>query len=187
MTSNQLKKSVGKTVIALSDEILELQQEYKGTKDGGKLSIKGEKLKKAVEEKKNALKETLSKLEEKPEFIVEENLSKTVQLIKDNIETVERVLKESIVDQSEVEAVRTSAVESIKKLDEKDNKVQVDVESLAKTLSQFDTKQLNEEDRFTSNQLDEELTSIGKYQEDRFKKMTGKMTGKTHHTSSHLV
>ena len=43
MTSNQLKKSVGKTVIALSDEILELQQEFKGTKDGGKLSIKGEK------------------------------------------------------------------------------------------------------------------------------------------------
>ena len=116
MSANKLKKSIGKTVITLNDEILELQKEFKGVKEGGKISKKGERLVKAIKEKKDALKDTLTKLEEKPEYVVEEKLEKTVQMIRTNIQTAEIVLEENVVDKVEIEAARQNALVSVEEI-----------------------------------------------------------------------
>ena len=46
---------------------------------------------------------------------------------------------------------------------------------------------MNEEDSVTSNQLDEELSSIGKYQEDRFKKMRRTIENKMNTQREELI
>ena len=53
-TSNQLKKSIGRVIIKINSEILELQKEYQKVKSGGSLSKKGETPEKSVNEKKDA-------------------------------------------------------------------------------------------------------------------------------------
>ena len=169
MSANKLKKSIGKTVITLNDEILELQKEFKGVKEGGKISKKGERLVKAIKEKKDALKDTLTKLEEKPEYVVEEKLEKTVQMIRTNIQTAEIVLEENVVDKIEIEAARQNALVTVEEIESFEVKAQLEIDSLTKTLSNFDTKQVCDDD--TNEQLSAELTSVGKYQEDRFFKM----------------
>ena len=55
MSSKELKKSIGKIVIRISNEVIELQREYKKVNYGGFLSGKGSLLENSVNEKKNKL------------------------------------------------------------------------------------------------------------------------------------
>ena len=92
MTS-ELKKSIGKTIIGLNDDILEFLKETRSVKEGEELSKKGESLKKSIGEKKKVLAETLEKLEDQPDYVTKEKLDKTVKMIKNNIETATKVIE----------------------------------------------------------------------------------------------
>jgi hypothetical protein len=65
-SSNQLKKSIGRIVISINSELLELQQEFLKVKSGANVSKKGELLEKSVSEKKKALEDALHSLETRP-------------------------------------------------------------------------------------------------------------------------
>ena len=80
MSSTELKKSIGKIVIRINSESIDLLNEYKKVKEGGTLSNKGEVLQKGVIEKKKYLEEALTSLENKLEYVQTENLQKTLQL-----------------------------------------------------------------------------------------------------------
>ena len=84
-SSNQLKKSIGRVIIKINSEIIELQKEYKKVKSGGSLSKKGENLEKAVKEKKTALEEALQSFQARKEYVEQENFQKMVDMIKANI------------------------------------------------------------------------------------------------------
>ena len=87
MSGNKLKKSIGRIILKINSEILDLQKEYSKIKDGGCLGRKGESLEKTIKDRKEALEKALSELESRPEYVIDEGLEKTVQMLKDNIET----------------------------------------------------------------------------------------------------
>ena len=58
MSSSELKKTVGRIILGINNDILELQGEYKAIQDGKQPSKKCEKLEKSVMEKKKALEDT---------------------------------------------------------------------------------------------------------------------------------
>ena len=89
MSSTELKKSIGKIVLRISNEVIELQKEYRKVKDGETLSRSGIELEKSVIEKRDSLVNALASLESKPDFIEEDNLQKTVKMIKDTINNFE--------------------------------------------------------------------------------------------------
>ena len=89
MSSTELKKSIGKIVLRISNEVIELQKEYRKVKDGETLSRSGIELEKSVIEKRDSLVNALASLESKPDFIEKDNLQKTVKMIKDTINNFE--------------------------------------------------------------------------------------------------
>ena len=77
-SGNRIKLSVGKILIQINTEILELMAEYKKVKSGVSLSTKGAELEKAVTTKKEAL-------EAQVEAATVEKLYKTTKMIKNNM------------------------------------------------------------------------------------------------------
>ena len=80
MSATKLKKSAGKIVLKINEEILELQSEYNKSNDG--ITKKAEALDKSVKTKKEALKDALKELENRPDYVKEQNMEKTIQMIK---------------------------------------------------------------------------------------------------------
>ena len=70
--SNNLKKSIGRIIISINSEILELLAEYKKVKTGVPLSKKGEIKEESVKKKKEALEDALKNLEPRSGYIEQE-------------------------------------------------------------------------------------------------------------------
>ena len=79
MTTNELIKSIGKIVIDLNAEILDLLSEQKKTDEAGKMTKKGEQIGKNVKEKKKSLAADLESFESSPGLVKAENLQKTIK------------------------------------------------------------------------------------------------------------
>ena len=187
-SSNQLKKSVGRIVININSEILELQKEYRKVKDSTSLSKKGELLEKSVLEKKEALEDALKCFQSKPGFIVQEKMEKTVQMISDNITTAEKVLKgpgdENEVSEENVTEAQKKATESIDEIVAIEEQTEEEIRQVTQSLSSLapvinvTSGGTSDENRFQSidddndeEQMKRELESIGKYQSERYDKM----------------
>ena len=92
-TSNQLKKVIGKIILKINTEILELLALYKNVKEETPLTVRGAKLEEEILMKKEKLAEILKNLEKKPDYIIKENLERTVKMLKTNIETAGAILE----------------------------------------------------------------------------------------------
>ena len=176
-TSNQLKKSIGRIVISINSELLELQQESIKVKSGANVSKKGELLEKSVTEKKKALEDVLHSLETRPGYIVEEKMQKTVQMLKDNIKTASTVLEQSNeIPESEVNEAQKEASDVIAEVEQTEEQTAITMSQLATSLSALATPVINVDEETSENSLEDnqfkrELNAIGKYQEERFHKM----------------
>ena len=62
LKSTSIQQSVGKIIIQINTETLELLKEYKKSRSGKPLSARGEELQKAVEAKQSALEEAVKTL-----------------------------------------------------------------------------------------------------------------------------
>ena len=108
----ELKKSIGKLIIKLSSEVLELLEEKrKHKKDKGDLSSKGQDLKRSIAEKKKALEDTLKDLEARTDYISEEKLEKYIRMMKVNIGTAKQVLEAD----SDIDKIKESDIIKAKK------------------------------------------------------------------------
>ena len=168
MSGVKLKKSIGKIILKINAEILELQGEYNKQKEGGTLSKKGELLEKSVTEKKEALENALKELDSRPAYIVEENLQKTVQMIKDNLNTASTILGEKEVSISEVHSAQKEATDTLAELDAIDQENEAAIGSLINNISHL---AVDHETSSDEGQFERELEAIGKYQRDRFRRM----------------
>ena len=72
MSSAELKKSIGRIVIDINSDILDLLSERRKASNGEKLTKKGEDLKERVLEKKKALERVLEQIQSNPSFVKEE-------------------------------------------------------------------------------------------------------------------
>ena len=120
MSSSELKKTVGRIILGINNDILELQGEYKAIQDGKQPSKKCEKLEKSVMEKKKALEDTKVKLENNPDYVTKEKLEKTVKMLTDNIVTATNVLESRDVIENDIEAAKNDAIKSLDDIENKD-------------------------------------------------------------------
>ena len=91
--NNHLKKVVGKIVLQINSDLLDLSKEYKNVKEEVPLSAKGVRLEGEVEKMKNELEKILNNLNEDPKYSRDPDLGKTFALIKSNIDTASKVLE----------------------------------------------------------------------------------------------
>ena len=169
MSSTELKKSIGKIVIRINSESIDLLNEYKKVKEGGTLSNKGEVLQKGVIEKKKYLEEALTSLENKLDYVQTENLQKTLQLIKDSIETAETVLERSDINVKKIETANQDAQTMIDNMEIEESQARLELESLTKNLSSLNTNSNVSSD--SEEFLNNELATLGAYDRDRFNKI----------------
>ena len=195
-SGNQLKKSIGRIIIRINSEILDLQQEYKKVKEGTALSTKGVNLEKNVKEKKEALEDALGSLEGRPDFVTKESMEKTVQMIKDNIATAEKVLKVpdegDEVSESDINDAQKKASETIDEIVNSEEQAAEEMRCLTATLSTLASvsdviekdSPVNEDENVD---FQRELEAIGKYQKERFFKMMKEIEVKMDFQISNLL
>ena len=78
--NNHLKKVVGKIVLQINSDLLDLSKEYKNVKEEAPLSAKGVWLEGEVEKMKNELEKILKNLNEDPKYSQDKNLTKLLKL-----------------------------------------------------------------------------------------------------------
>ena len=96
-------------------------------------------LEKNVKEKKEALEDALGSLEGRPDFVTKESMEKTVQMIKDNIATAEKVLKVpdegDEVSESDINDAQKKASETIDEIVNSEEQAAEEMRCLTATLS----------------------------------------------------
>ena len=124
--SSSIKSYVGKIVLQINTEILDLLGEYKKVKTGTPLSSKGTDLEQKVKTGKEALEEVLIALEAQEEEALVQNFKKTIKMLKKNIETAIKVLAEGIngqaVPENKIVEAKDEAVKVLEEL-EKEQKL----------------------------------------------------------------
>ena len=114
----ELKKNIGKTVIKLNSDILELLHIFKKGKSS---SDKDLALETRVKNSKNSLKETVLKLESQPDYIKSEGLTKLIKLMSTSIETADTLFETNKgyeeISEEEVKATQDLAKKSIEDTD----------------------------------------------------------------------
>ena len=174
-TGTSLKKSIGRIIMQLNSEILELLEEYKKVKTDVPLSRKGKALEEAVKNKKDALKDALDSLEKRAGYVNQENLEKFIDMIKVNIVTAEKALTEGSDKGEEVEneatGARQTAEEAIEEIEVMEDMVQEEMRNVTNNLSSLAPVHDVEEEEREEDDLTRELRHIGKYQADRYSHM----------------
>ena len=194
-SSNQLKKSIGRVIIKINSEIIELQKEYKKVKSGGSLSKKGETLEKSVKEKKDALEAALQSFETRKEYVEQENFKKMVDMIKVNIATAAKVLEEGSdeVPETEVTDAQKQASEAIEEIEQIEAMIADEMSRLTANLSSLapvsNVEEVIIDDGPSEEEKDvkRELQHIGKYQADRYQKMMTEIEEKMEFQKSILL
>ena len=178
-TGNQLKKSVGKIIIKINSEILELLIEYRKVKPGVALSPKGVSLELAIKGKQEALEEGVKGLEKRPEFVISEKMEKTVKMIKENVDTAKKVLMEGSegdqIPESEISTAKNEAVEAVKEMEEIEKEVEAEMKSLTANLSSLaptlDLSSDSKVDPSEEEKVQYELQHLDQYNTVRFERM----------------
>ena len=125
-TSSQLKKTIGKLILNINSDILELQKEYKKNVEPDSVKKKESELEEAVIDRKRVLQDIVDDLGGKPEYVKKEDLVKTVQMMKTSIDTASKVLeyntKKEEVIASEIELVSNEASEAVEQIMQSEKK-----------------------------------------------------------------
>ena len=191
-SSNQIKKNVGRIILKLNSEILELQNE-RGT-EASSTTVKVQSTIANIETCRQALTKTLLDLKDRPDFIALNNLEKTVHLMELNIDTAKRVLgedgdvkkiREEDIEKSKEEASKTiREVEDYEKASE--NRLEVLVAQLAEThvVNKTESEKVGES---IDDAVKTELEGIGKYKSDRVKKMKKEIEEKMSYHKNDLL
>ena len=106
-SSDQIKKNVGKIILKVNNDILELQSERIA-------DTAATDLKQNIESCQQVLVKSLHSLKEKPGFITNYQLGKLASLIETNIETIQAVLKDGGVKEVNKEDIEKSKEEASK-------------------------------------------------------------------------
>ena len=130
-TSSQLKKTIGKLILNINSDILELQKEYKKNVEPESVKKKESELEEAVIDRKRVLQDIVDDLGGKPEYVKKEDLVKTVQMMKTSIDTASKVLeyntKKEEVIASEIELVSNEASEAVEQIMQSEKKDEEDI------------------------------------------------------------
>ena len=156
-TSNQLKKSIGRLIIKINSDILEFLGELRKVKTGVPLSEKGLAFKKTIDDQKNSLEDALKGLEARPSYVREEKLSKTVQMIKENITTALKVLGDTELEEiteTEVTNAQSVASDVIEEVESMEQQAQEEMSRLTSALSSL--ANVHEVTEDTSNDVAED-------------------------------
>ena len=177
LSSNQIKKNVGKLVLKVNGDILELQKEF--GKEASALSVRATRIKTEIEKNEEVLIKILENLEERSEFVQEKNLKKTVNMIRMNIDTIKKVLggegvtcekvSEDIIEGSNQEA--TEIIDEVNDCEKKAGKM---MDALMAEISENGDKEdteSNDDEEKMDEAVKNELKGIDKYKSDRVKKM----------------
>ena len=125
-TSSQLKKTIGKLILNINSDILELQKEYKKNVEPDSVKKKESELEEAVIDRKRVLQDIVDDLGGKPEYVKKEDLVKTVKMMKTSIDTASKVLeyntKKEEVIASEIELVSNEASEAVEQIMQSEKK-----------------------------------------------------------------
>ena len=186
---SELKKGIGKLIIKLNSEVLELIDEKKVEEP----TLKGVELLKSVGDIKNALQAVLGDLENKPDLVRKEKTETYVKMIKDNITTASTVLE---VKSDNAGKIDTAAIVTAKK-DASDTVFEVEqveteteLNSLTKVLSKFavNTKcDVEKSDVKTEEtEVEKELARLGPYQAERYKRMCEEIRSKMQYHKTDL-
>ena len=173
-TANTLKKSIGKIIININSEILELLEEKKKVKDDVTLSKKGVDKENAVRKKKEALEDAIKGLEERPDYVAQEKMEKFVDMIKENIATAGKESEESDTLQIEAVGAQKTATATVETIEQNEKAAEEEMRTLAINLvrsavlsDNIDSVEEGEIiDDDEDDQLNREFSSIGKYQSD---------------------
>ena len=198
--SSHLKKVVGKIVLQINSDLLDLTKEYKNVKEETPLSAKGVQLEKEVENKKDDLVKILNNLNEDPKYSRDKNLNKTLKMIKMNIDTASNVLEsngplenneklENI--QEHIEESRKEAMDIIKEVEDEEKKAEDDIKALLTTKSMGkveDGKQNEEaEEKEQKDKIENELASLDEHQAQRVSKMKKEIEAKMKFHKTELI
>ena len=178
LSSNQIKKNVGKLILKVNGDILELQNEF--GKEASALSVKATRIKAEIDKNKEDLTKILENLEERSEFVQEKNLKKTVNMIRMNIDTIKKVLGgEGVtcekVSEEIIEGSNQEATEIIDEVNDCEKNAGKEMNALLAEISENGFKEEKTESKDNEEKMDEavenELKGIDKYKSDRVKKM----------------
>ena len=170
-SANQLKKSIGKTVITLNSDILELHQIYKKFRSSTPkdLSEKEIALETKVKKSYNGLKEAVVKLESRPEYINSEGLDKLLKLMTTTIESAETLFGSNNgfenVSEDKIKQTQELAKKSVNELVEEERAVVKTFEDLSKTLSSLHA------DPEISDTAESELAYLSRHKQERYRKI----------------
>ena len=117
-SSDQIKKNVGKIILQVNNDILELQSERIA-------DTAATDLKQNIESCQQVLVKSLHSLKEKPGFITNYQLGKLASLIETNIETIQAVLKDGGVKEVNKADIEKSKEEASKTIREGDTAKEV--------------------------------------------------------------
>ena len=134
-----LKKNIGRLILKLNSDVLDLIVEYRKVKHNGDFSEKGKDLELSVTKKKVSLEKTLKMFESKPDFVKQEKLERFVSMVNTNISTAAKVLESKEEDN---EVLLVEAQESAKEakaviadIEAEEEKIVNDIDKLTADLS----------------------------------------------------
>ena len=182
--NNHLKKVVGKIVLQINSDLLDLSKEYKNVKEEAPLSAKGVRLEGEVEKMKNELEKILNNLNEDPKYSRDPDLGKTFALIKSNIDTASKVLEPIGTSENQrklgeiedtIEKSRREAEYIINEVKENEKKTEDGIKALLTTESlgkvEEDKQEKEAEEKNQKGIIEQELAAIDDHQAQRVNKM----------------
>ena len=172
-TSSQLKKTIGKLILNINSDILELQKEYKKNVEPDSVKKKETELEEAVIDRKRVLQDIVDDLGGKPEYVKKEDLVKTVQMMKTSIDTASKVLeyntKKEEVIASEIELVSNEASEAVEQIMQSEKKEEEDIKLFLGTDENVEKE--SDEINDANDKVETEMRRINPYYADRVHKM----------------
>ena len=137
---SELKKSIGNLLLKANSDILDLQRVYIRVKDGAILSKKEEEKEKALVEKKKAIEDGIKSLEERSEYVKQENLEKFLKMMKTTVETADQLLSmksevgDDIIEDS-VKGIQQEAKASLDEIQVIEEEIEKEIRGLSTTFS----------------------------------------------------
>ena len=172
-TSSQLKKTIGKLILNINSDILELQKEYKKNVEPESVKKKESELEEAVIDRKRVLQDIVDDLGGKPEYVKKEDLVKTVQMMKTSIDTASKVLeyntKKEEVIASEIELVSNEASDAVEQIMQSEKKEEEDIKSFLGTDENVEKE--SDEINDANDKVETEMRRINPYYAERVHKM----------------
>ena len=172
-TSSQLKKTIGKLILNINSDILELQKEYKKNVEPDSVKKKESELEEAVIDRKRVLQDIVDDLGGKPEYVKKEDLVKTVQMMKTSIDTASKVLeyntKKEEVIASEIELVSNEASQAVEQIMQSEKKDEEDIKLFLGTDENVEKE--SDEINDANDKVETEMRRINPYYADRVHKM----------------